>query len=460
MTSSAVGNVDAAQHIDEHLDGASFSGLKRRCEQLNILTDFEPSIDDELAHIQKMRVGKQQKKKLHDALRQRVQRAIDRADGAACQHSTSSTLDPTDGPGGAVLLPTTPPLDAPVSLLAAVYVLTQTLLARTQRRCRNFRDIFTTYSGTCPFELDADERGAWGRDFFDKFLHPYGFTKPQDLPLHWPDCMADCTPKTCACSYPTRSRLYTSKMRLDHDVALDHATLQRRECDGQRRMCSRTYTSGSFDDWNSYFEPYFWMSRTLSACTIHWFLSGHEERLASDEYRLLRTSPHWNVKLHDVELLVDTPTLVMERRLASGDFTYPSAWGGRECFCPLTLGPPPEHSMTLTSDPKIPITISVTPGQWRADPLTRQSHTYMEYQRTWLLALDVCDSAPSNRVNYGSGYCFETVYVQRLKWELQESLERWRQCPDSLIRNQEKQEKEDKVNAFIAYCNEHGFSIV
>ena len=113
MTSSAVGNVDAAQHIDEHLDGASFSGLKRRCEQLNILTDFEPSIDDELAHIQEMRVGKRQKKKLHDALRQRINRAIDRAEGAACQHGTSSTLDPTDGPGGAVLFPTTPPLDAP-----------------------------------------------------------------------------------------------------------------------------------------------------------------------------------------------------------------------------------------------------------------------------------------------------------------------------------------------------------
>ena len=196
-----------------------------------------------------------------------------------------------------------------------------------------------------------------------------------------------------------------------------------------------------------------------------WFLSGHEERLASDEYCLPRTSPHWSVKLDDVELLVDTPTLVMERGLASGDFT----WGGRAFFRPLTLGPPPEHSTTLTSGPKIPITISVTPGMWRADPLTR--HTYVDYgflysikagqyQRTWLLALDVCDSAPSNRVNYGSGYCFETVYVQRLTWEIQEKLERWRQFPDCDCWNQEKQKKEDKVNAFIAYCGEHGFSIV
>ena len=424
-----------------------------------------------------MRVSKQRKKKLHNALRQRIQRAIDRAEGAACQHSTSSTLDPTDGPGGAVLFPTTPPLDTPVSLLAAVYVLTQTLLARTQRRCRNFRDVFTTYSGTCPFELDADERDAWGRDFFDKFLHPHGFTKPQDLPLHWPDCMADCTPKMCACSYPTRSRLYTSKMRLDHDVALDHATLQPRTCDGESiyDFSSRTYKifEGAYL-WNSYFEPYFWMSRTLGhGC---WFLSGHEERLASDEYRLLRTSPHWNVKLNDVELLVDSPTLVMERRLASGkrgpreslvgDFI--AVGSGTGMFRPLTLGPPPEHSTTLTSDPKIPMTISVTPGEWRADPLTR--HTHLEhgflysmnagqYQRTWLLALDVCDSAPSNRVNYGSGYCFETVYVQRLKWDLQESLERWLQFPN-YDWNRARQKKENKVNAFIAYCGEHGFSTV
>ena len=82
-----------------------------------------------------------------------------------------------------------------------------------------------------------------------------------------------------------------------------------------------------------------------------------------------------------------------------------------------------------------------------------------QYQRTWLLALDVCDSAPSNRVNYGSGYCFETVYVHRLKWDLQESLERWLQFPN-YDWNRARQKKENKVNAFIAYCGEHGFSTV
>ena len=78
LSSSAGGQDASATELDANLKAAAFPELQRKCTELKI--DFEPSIDSELAHIERRKdVNKSRKKQLREALRQRVLYAIGKA---------------------------------------------------------------------------------------------------------------------------------------------------------------------------------------------------------------------------------------------------------------------------------------------------------------------------------------------------------------------------------------------
>ena len=78
LSPSAGGQDAAATELDANLKAAAFPELQRKCTELKL--DFEPSIDSELAHIERRKdANKSRKKQLREALRQRVLYAIGKA---------------------------------------------------------------------------------------------------------------------------------------------------------------------------------------------------------------------------------------------------------------------------------------------------------------------------------------------------------------------------------------------